>query len=151
MTSKQDVIRMTRLVRRPRQRKRARLSPCPLRDNPELLFLVFVLDRLHATIVCGPRFGIFHRFPGFGGLLGADFGPLLALFVQHLFAAKQLEESFVGAVALIPASAYDTRVAAVTVAEAWANGIKKLHHGFVGHQVRACEASSGQVAALAQR
>src|SRR5712671_699462 len=66
--------------------------------------------------------------------LGADFGALLALFVQHLFAAQQFEESFVGAVALIPSGADNARVAAVAVTEARTDGVKELHHSLIRHR-----------------
>ncbi len=94
----------------------------------KLLFLAFgfFLDRLNAAIMLCLRFGIFHRLLGFGVFLGAGFGALLALFVQHFFAAQQFEESFVGAVALIPSGADEARVAAVAVAETRADGVKSF-------------------------
>src|SRR6202166_2077262 len=85
-----------------------------------LLFLIFVLvlNRLDAAIVLRLCFGFFHRLLGFGGFFGAGFGALLALFVQHFFAAQQFQESLVRTVALVPAGAHDASVAAVTIAEA---------------------------------
>src|SRR5208337_4460995 len=85
---------------------------------PDLFFFVFFLHRLYAAVVLGLGFGVFHGFAGFGGLFGAGFGALFALFVEHLFAAQQFEESFVGAVAFVPAGADHAGVGAVAVAEA---------------------------------
>ncbi len=97
------------------ERQKARLAPCLKLFRQEVLFaalkrcatqrlffLVFVLDWFYAAIVLGLRFGVFHGLLGFRGLLGAGFGSLFALFVEHLFAAQQFEERFVGAVAFIP-------------------------------------------------
>src|ERR1700722_2963288 len=95
---------MTRLIHMARKKRhgfrRALFQPRPL------LFLIFVvvLDRFDAAIVLRLSFRIFHRLLGFGGFFGAGFSAFLALFVQHFFAAKQFEESLVGAVALVPAS-----------------------------------------------
>src|SRR5579862_1778491 len=100
----------------------ARLKSCPSR----LLFLVFAFGGCGFLFRLGLRFGLFHRFLGFGGLLGAGFGTLLALFVQNLLAAQQLEEGLVGAVALIPGGADDACVFAVAIAEAWSDRIKQL-------------------------
>ena len=83
----------------------------------QLLFLVlgFFLNWLDPTVVLRLRLGIFHRLLSLGKLLGTGFGALLAFFVQHFFAAQQLEESFVSAVAFIPAGANDPRVAAFAI------------------------------------
>ena len=53
------------------------------------------------------RIGLFHRFTRFFGALGADFGALLALFVEHLLAAEQLDEGFLRAIAFTPCGAHD--------------------------------------------
>src|SRR6185312_16883313 len=52
-------------------------------------------------------FGFFHRLASLFGLLGAGFGTLLALLVEHLLAAEQFDERLVGAVALLPRRADD--------------------------------------------
>src|SRR5258706_7543671 len=116
-------------------KKKGTAFAVPFETKSGLLFLVFFfLDRLDAAIVLGLRFGLFHRLLGLGDFLGADFGALLAFFVQHFFAAQQFEESFVGAIALIPSGANDARVAPIAVAEARADRVEQLHNRFVGHE-----------------
>src|ERR1700722_11912841 len=104
------------------------------RKQRELLFLVFVLDRLNAAIVLCLRLGVFHGLLGFGGLLGASFGALFFLFVENLFATQQFEESFVGAIALIPVGADDARIPALAIAETRTHSVKQLHNSLVGHE-----------------
>src|SRR6202041_487927 len=116
-----------------------------------LLFVVLVLDRLHAALVLRLRFGFFHGFLGFGDFLGAGFGALFFLFVEDLLAAEEFEESLVGSVAFVPVSADDARVAAVAIAETRADRVEQLDQGFIGHEVSASQAASGEVAAFAQR
>src|ERR1017187_579181 len=94
-------------------------------ENKRLLFLIFVLHRFDAAIVLGLRLRVFHGFLGFGGFLGTSFGALFLLLVEDLLAAQQLEESLVGAVALIPVRADDARVAAVAIAKTRPDRIKQ--------------------------
>src|SRR5258706_1412030 len=133
-------------------KKKGTAFAVPFETKSGLLFLIFFfLDRLDAAIVLGLRFGLFHRLLGLGDFLGADFGALFAFFVQHFFAAQQLEESLIGAVALVPSRADDARVASIAIAEAGADGVEQLHDGLVGHEIRSREPPRRQVAALPQR
>src|ERR1700680_70342 len=113
--------RLQRLQRTPTKRKirqsKRRGLTAPWQNSIKLLFLVFVLCRLDATIMSRLRLCFFHRLLGFGSLLGASFGTLFFLFVENLLAAQQFEESLVGAVALVPVSANDARVPALAIAE----------------------------------
>src|SRR3984885_15775244 len=93
------------------------------------LFVFFLFFyRLDATIMRRLRLRVFHGLPGFGDFLGAGFGALLALFVQHLLAAQQLEEGLVCAVTFVPARADDAKVPTVAVAKARTDGIEQLYH-----------------------
>ena len=92
-----------------------------------LFFLVSTLGGLSCGGLLG--FGFFHGFLGFFGALGAGFGALLALFVQHLFAAEKFDERLFGAIALLPAATDDAQVAALAVAEARADGLEQLVDG----------------------
>src|SRR5579864_9510779 len=69
-------------------------------------------------------FGFFHRLLGFFGFFGAGFGALLALFVEDLLAAEQLDESLIGAIALLPSAANDAGVASFAIAETRAKCVK---------------------------
>ena len=55
------------------------------------------------------------------GPLGADFGALLALLVERLFAAQQLDEGLLAAVALAEVGVNDAQIAAFAVAVARRN------------------------------
>ena len=87
-----------------------------------LLFFLFYLVlafgvvgwMLHSLL----RFGFVHGAFGFFGALGTDRSTLLALFFLQLFAAQELDESGVGAIALAPAGANDAQIAAFAVTEA---------------------------------
>src|SRR5690242_20002297 len=115
-----------------------------------LLFVIFLL-RLrgfaYRWILC---FRLFHGFASFRGSLGAGFGSLLAFLVEHLLASKQFNESLVSAIALLKAGTDDAEVAAITVSETGTDGVEKLGHGFLGHQVRHSLTASGEVAAFPQ-
>src|ERR1700732_4593889 len=94
-------------------------------------------------------FGFFHGFLGFGGALGAGFAALLALLVEHLFAAQEFDEGVVGAVAFAPSGTDDAEVAAVAIAKAGADGVEEFVDGGAGHQVGERLAARGEVSALA--
>src|SRR5208282_4298218 len=81
------------------------------------LLLGFLFDRFHAAVMLRLRFGVFHGLLGFGGLLGAGLGALLALLVENFFAAEQFEERLVGAVAFVPVGTDDARVSAFAIAK----------------------------------
>src|SRR5438270_12487425 len=95
----------------------------------KLLFVIFpfALGCCGFALNLSLRFRFFHGFLGFGGFFGAGFGALLALLVQNLLAAEQLEESLVSAVTLIPVSADNAGVSAVAVAKARSDGVELLH------------------------
>src|SRR3981081_833505 len=117
----------------------------------KLLFLVFFLDRFDTAIVLGLCLGFVHSLLGFRGTLGAGFSSLLALFVEHLFAAQQLDEGLISAVAFVPASANDAKISAVAVPEAGTNGVEQLDHGIVGHEVGRGQTARREIPALAER
>ena len=94
--------------------------------------------------------GIFHRLAVFLGPFGADFGTLLALFIDHLLTAQQFDECLLGAVALPPRGANDARIAAFAIAEARSHGIEKFGDRFSGHQIRSCLTARCQIALLAE-
>src|SRR4029077_19148881 len=96
------------------------------------------------------RLGFFHGLLGFGRTLGTSFGALLALFFLQLFAAEKLDECFVGAIALLPASADNAQVTAFAIAEARTNSVEELVHGGAGHEVGVCLPARRKVATLAQ-
>src|SRR5690349_18758151 len=88
------------------------------RPRPKLLFFFLRLGFFGRCLAALLGFGFFHCFAGFFGFLGADLGALLALFVEHLLAAEQLNESLVSRITLSPVGADDARVSTVAVAEA---------------------------------
>src|SRR5689334_10698006 len=102
-------------------------------NNAKLLFLLFFGLGSGFALSLGLCLGLFHGFLGFGDLLGSRFGALFFFLVENLLAAEEFKEGLVGAVALVPVRADDARVAAFSVAEAWADLVEQLHDGFVGH------------------
>src|SRR5437660_296097 len=133
-------------------KKKARRKPCLWRTKSALLFLTFFfLARLDTALLLRLRLGLFHRLLGLGDFFGAGFGTLFALFIQHLFAAQQFEEGFVGAVTLVPAGADNARVSAIPVAETRANRVEQLDHRVAGHEVRRRQPPRREVASLAER
>src|SRR5215469_3794332 len=133
--------------------KKARPKPCPVNVSlvKKLFFLLVALGWSSRAFSPRLRFRLFHRLLGFGGLFGASFRTLFALFVENLLASEQFEESLVRAVALVPCCTDDARVATVPIAEARAHGIEQLHHGLVGHQIASRLSPRRQIAALAER
>ena len=83
-------------------RKRHGSKPCLLNNRENLLFLIFVLGRFHATVMGSLGLGLFHGLLGFGGFFGANFGALFLFLVENLLAAEQFQESLVGAITLVP-------------------------------------------------
>src|ERR1041385_3467527 len=100
-----------------------------------LLFFFFCFGLFGRRFASLLGLGFFHRLLGFFGLFGTDFGTLLAFFVEDLLAAEEFDEGLVSGVALAPSCADDARVSAVAIAEARADGVKKLLHGFVSHEI----------------
>src|SRR5437763_1954922 len=94
--------------------------------SPNLLFFFFGfglrLGRASLRLLLG--FGFFHRLTSVFGFLSPGVGAFLALLIQNLFAAEKFDERLVGAVALLPCSANDARVSAITIAEAWTERIE---------------------------
>src|ERR1700724_2814151 len=133
------------------QKKRRSLSRVFVTNVSELFFLVVFLCCLDTTVVLGLCFGLFHGLLGFRGLLGAGFGALLALFVEHLLAAQQLDEGLIGAVTFVPAGANNAQISAVAVPEAGTNGVKQLDHGIVGHEVGRSQTACREISSLAER
>ena len=86
-----------------------------MNQNHCLLLIFFRSLRNFATLCRG--LGVFHGLLGFGGALLAGFRALLALFFLELFAAEELDENGVGAIAFAPAQLHDAQVAALAVAE----------------------------------
>src|SRR5690349_20634095 len=76
--------------------------------------------------------GLFHGLFGFGGALGAEFGAFLALLLNHPLRTQQFNERLFGAVALLPAGAHYSKVAALAVAEA-GREVEQLVHRFARH------------------
>src|SRR2546423_629173 len=129
---------------------------CPTHtDIAESLFFVFFFFRFgfvrSRSFALLSLFLLFHGFARFFSFLGTGFGALLSLFVEKLFAAQQLDEGFVSAIAFLPIGANNAGVAAVAIAKARADGIEQLVHGLFGHQVSRCLPAGGEISALAER
>src|SRR5579872_1701793 len=107
----------------------APLAKRPSQKQEQLFFLVFLFafGRCGLALSLRLRLRLFHGFLGFGGFLGAGFGALFLLLVEDFLAAQQLEESLVGAVALVPVGTDDAGVAAVAIAEPRPDRVKQLH------------------------
>jgi hypothetical protein len=140
-------------------KQKARL-PAPLVDiffeeeNYALTGLLFAFAAggwFGAAFGLALRFGFFHHLLGFFGALGANFGTLLALLVDDGFAAEQLDEGVVGAIALAPSGTDNAQVSALPVAKAGTDGVKQLGHGLAIHQVSGGLAASREIATLAER
>jgi len=94
--------------------------------------------------------GFFQLFFELGALLGLDVCALLALGVDLLFGAQQLDEGLLGAIALLEAGANDAQVTALAVAIARRHGVEQPLHGLVGHEKAESLAARVQIALLAQ-
>ena len=75
--------------------------------------LTLGLIRGHIFLGLGFGVGVFHRFAVFLCPFGADLGPLLAFFIEYLFAAQQFDERLFRTVALAPGGANNARIAAL--------------------------------------
>src|SRR5580704_26016 len=131
--------------------KRAQTEAAPSNARPvELLALVFAFGAgggmFHTTL----RLGFVHGSLVFLGTFGTGLGAFLAFFVQHFFAAEELDEGVVGAVTLPPAGANDAQVTAVAVSKARTDGVEELVDGGTGHQKGEGLTARGQVAALTE-
>src|SRR5262249_37302405 len=79
----------------------------------------------------------------------ANFRTLLPLLVENLLAAEKLDEGLLRAIALLEASADNTKIPAIAIAETRADGVEKLVDRFPRHQVRRGAPAGRKVSALA--
>src|SRR5271163_1759913 len=97
------------------------------------------------------RLLLFHRLLRLFAALGAGFGALLALFIEHLLGAQQLDEGLFRPIALLETGANDAQIAAIAVAVARRHRLKETGDGLAGHQVRQGAAPAVKIALLTQR
>src|SRR5438445_1217676 len=95
-------------------------------------------------------FSLLHRLLGFFDTLGSSFGAFLALFFLQLLAAQQLDKRLLSAVTLLPTSAYDTQLSAVSISETGSDGVEEFIDRIICHEIGGCPPARREIATFAK-
>ena len=96
--------------------------------------MVKMIPRLGLGLFAFGRLLLSHLLLHLFAALGTRVSTLLALLVENLLGSEQLDEGLLRSIALLEAGANDAQVAAVAIAVARRDRVKKPRYGFTGLQ-----------------